>query len=77
MPTTHRVPVHEAGNGKTLKGCLWTYVRDDRLVGSSDPPAVWLAYSPTRAGEYPQDHLKEFKGTLQDNAFARVQRDLR
>src|SRR5580698_1462550 len=64
------VPVLEPGNGKTRTARLWTYVRDDRPAGSKDAPAVWFAYSPTRAGEYPQAHLKDFRGTLQADAFA-------
>ena len=64
------VPVLEPGKGKTRTARLWTYVRDDRPAGSNDPPAAWFAYSPTRAGEYPQAHLKGFKGTLQADAFA-------
>ncbi|MDR6496838.1 transposase [Paraburkholderia terricola] len=64
------VPVLEPGNGKTRTARLWTYVRDDRAAGSKDAPAVWFAYSPTRAGEYPQAHLKDFRGTLQADAFA-------
>ncbi len=34
------VPVLEPGRGKTKTGRLWTYVRDDRASGSTDPPAV-------------------------------------
>jgi transposase len=34
------VPVLAPGNGKTKTGRLWTYVRDDRPAGSTDPPAV-------------------------------------
>ncbi|MDR6478939.1 transposase [Burkholderia sp. OAS925] len=64
------VPVLEPGNGKTRTARLWTYVRDDRPAGSKDAPAVWFAYSPTRGGEYPQAHLKDFRGTLQADAFA-------
>ena len=64
------VPVLEPGNGKIPTARLWTYVRDDRPAGSKDAPAVWFAYSPTRAGEYPQAHLKDFRGTLQADAFA-------
>ncbi|AQH05063.1 transposase (plasmid) [Burkholderia sp. KK1] len=64
------VPVLEPGNGKTRTARLWTYVRDHRPAGSKDAPAVWFAYSPLRAGEYPQAHLKDFKGTLQADAFA-------
>ncbi|WP_439673237.1 IS66 family transposase (plasmid) [Cupriavidus necator] len=64
------VPVLQPGNGKTKTGRLWTYVRDDRPAGSKDTPAVWFAYSPSRSGEYPQAHLKGFKGILQADAFA-------
>jgi transposase len=64
------VPVLAPGTGKTKTGRLWTYVRDDRPCGDSSPPAVWFAYSPNRQGEHPQRHLKEFRGTLQADAFA-------
>jgi hypothetical protein len=64
------VPVLAPGNGKTKTGRLWTYVRDDRPAGDSSPPAVWFAYSPNRQGEHPQRHLKDFRGTLQADAFA-------
>jgi transposase len=64
------VPVLVPGAGKTKIGRLWTYVRDDRPCGDSSPPAVWFAYSPNRQGEHPQRHLKEFRGTLQADAFA-------
>ncbi|SPK77759.1 protein of unknown function (plasmid) [Cupriavidus taiwanensis] len=64
------VPVLEPGDGKTKTGRLWTYVRDDRPAGSVDSPAVWFAYSPSRSGEYPQAHLKGFRGILQADAFA-------
>jgi hypothetical protein len=49
---------------------LWTYVRDDRPAGDTAAPAVWFAYSPDRKGEHPQRHLKDFRGTLQADAFA-------
>lgn len=64
------VPVLAPGNGKTKIGRLWPYVRDDRPAGSADPPAVWFAYSPDRKGEHPQKHLKDFRGTLQADAYA-------
>jgi len=64
------VPVLAPGNGHTKTGRLWTYVRDDRPAGSTDAPAVWFAYSPNRKGEHPQQHLKDFHGTLQADAFA-------
>lgn len=64
------VPVLEPGRGKTKTGRLWTYVRDDRAAGSTDPPAVWFAYSPDRKGEHPVKHLREFSGVLQADAYA-------
>lgn len=64
------VPVLDPGRGRTKTGRLWTYVRDDRPAASSDPPAVWFAYSPDRAGEHPQTHLKRFKGIVQADAYA-------
>lgn len=64
------VPVLAPGNGKTKTGRLWTYVRDDRPAGSSEAPAVWFAYSPDRKSEHPANHLANFRGTLQADAFA-------
>ena len=64
------VPVLAPGNGKTKTGRLWTYVRDDRPAGSPEAPAVWFAYSPDRKGEHPANHLANFRGTLQADAFA-------
>jgi transposase len=63
------VPVLAPGNGKTKTGRLWTYVRDDRPSGSTDPPAVWFAYSPDRKSEHPVHHLAPFRGALQADAF--------
>lgn len=64
------VPVLAPGNGKTQTGRLWTYVRDDRPAGSKEAPAVWFSYSPDRKGEHPQQHLSNFKGILQADAYA-------
>jgi len=64
------VPVLAPGTGKTKTGRLWTYVRDDRPSGSTDPPAVWFAYSPDRKGDHPQRHLRDFSGSLQADAYA-------
>ncbi len=64
------VPVLAPGNGKTKTGRLWTYVRDDRPAGELAAPAVWFAYSPDRKGEHPERHLREFRGTLQADAYA-------
>ena len=64
------VPVLAPGNGKTKTGRLWTYVRDDRPAGDTAAPAVWFAYSPDRKGEHPEQHLREFRGALQADAYA-------
>jgi hypothetical protein len=35
-----------------------------------DAPAAWFAYSPDRKGEHPQQHLANFHGILQADAYA-------
>jgi len=64
------IPVLAPGSGKTKTGRLWTYVRDDRPAGEDTAPAVWFAYSEDRKGEHPRQHLKNFKGALQADAYA-------
>lgn len=64
------VPVLSPGRGRTKIGRLWTYVRDDRPAGIDTAPAVWFAYSPDRKGEHPRQHLKDFRGVLQADAYA-------
>jgi transposase len=64
------MPVLAPGNGKTKTGRLWTYVRDDRPAGEQTAPAVWFAYSEDRRGEHPRQHLKNFTGALQADAYA-------
>ncbi len=63
------LPVLSPGKGRTKTARLWTYVRDDRPSGSSDPPAVWFAYSEDRKGQHPREHLKGFRGILQADAY--------
>jgi len=64
------MPVLSPGSGKTKTGRLWTYVRDDRPAGEDTAPAVWFTYSEDRKGEHPRQHLKNFKGGLQADAYA-------
>jgi transposase len=68
------VPVLCPGRGTTKQGRLWTYVRDDRPAGSTEPPAVWFRYSPDRKGERPKAHLASFAGVLQADAYAGFER---
>jgi transposase len=62
------VPV--LAKGKTATGRLWTYVRDDRPFGGSDPPAAVFFYSRDRAGEHAERHLHGYAGILQADAYA-------
>jgi transposase len=64
------VPVLDPGRGKTKTGRLWTYVRDDRPAGSSEPPAALFRYSPDRRAERPREHLQTFSGVLQADAYS-------
>lgn len=64
------VPVLEPGKGRTKTGRLWTYVRDERPAGQTTAPAMWFAYTPDRSGKHPMQHLANFKGTLQADAYA-------
>jgi transposase len=56
--------------GKTDTGRLWVYVRDDRPFGGAAAPAVVFHYSPDRRGEHPEQHLENFAGVLQADAYA-------
>jgi len=67
------IPVLAPGSGKTKTGRLWTYVRDDKPSGSTDPPAVLFRYSPDRKGERPRAHLHRFRGILQADGYAGFQ----
>jgi transposase len=55
---------------KTVKGHIWTYVRDDRPFGGPAPPAAALFYSPDRSGEHPEQHLANYAGLMQADAYA-------
>ena len=61
------VPV--MAKGKTDTARLWTYVRDDRPFGGSDPPAALFHYSRDRRGEHPRTHLASWSGILQADAY--------
>ena len=55
--------------GKTIKGHIWTYVRDDSPFGGRAPPAALYYASRDRRGEHPVRHLKAFSGILQADAY--------
>ena len=54
---------------KTDIARLWTYTRDDRPFGGSDPPAALFRYSRDRRGEHPRAHLDGWHGILQVDAY--------
>ena len=64
------VPVLAPRLGRTRTARLWTYVRDDRPFGGTDPPAALYRYSPDRRGEHPRAHLSGFRGILQADGYA-------
>ena len=83
-PLHHRLAAHVMGaerlhgddttvpvlaQGKTATGRIWTYVRDDRPFGGPAPPAALFYYSPNRAGEHPRQHLADWSGILQADAY--------
>jgi len=56
--------------GKTIKGHIWTYVRDDRPFGGRGPPAALYYASRDRRHEHPVRHLHGFNGILQADAYS-------
>ena len=63
-------PVPVLAKKKCVKGRLWTYVRDDRPFGGTDPPAALFFYSRDRCGIHPKEHLSGWAGILQADAYA-------
>jgi transposase len=61
------VPVQALGKCDIAR--CWVYVKDDRPFGGSDPPAAMFYYSRDRKGEHPQEHLANYSGILQADAF--------
>jgi transposase len=61
------VPVQALGKCDIAR--CWVYVKDDRPFGGSDPPAAMFYYSRDRRGEHPQEHLANYSGILQADAF--------
>jgi transposase len=56
--------------GKTIKGHIWTYVRDDRPFGGRAPPAALYYASRDRRHQHPARHLHGFTGILQADAYS-------
>ena len=62
-------PVLDPGRGKTKTGYFWAVLRDDRGWAGPSPPGVVFHYRPGRKGEYAQEILKGFDGTIQVDAY--------
>jgi len=62
-------PVLDPGRGKTKTGYLWAMLRDDRGWGGTAPPGVVFHYRPGRKGEYADEILTGFNGTIQVDAY--------
>ena len=70
-------PVLDPGRRKTKTGYFWALARDDRPWGGDDPPGVAFTYAPGRSGQYAEDILKGFSGTLQVDGYAGYNRLLK
>ncbi len=62
-------PVLDPGRGKTKTGYFWAVLRDDRGWSGSSPPGVVFHYRPGRKGEYAEEILNGFDGTIQVDAY--------
>jgi len=62
-------PVLDPGRGRTKKGQLWAYARDERPWNGPAPPGVAYVYAPDRKHARPAEHLAGFRGTLQVDGY--------
>jgi len=72
-----KAPVLDPGRRKTKTGYFWALARDDRPWGGDDPPGVAFTYAPGRSGQYAEDILAGFSGTLQVDGYAGYNRLLK
>jgi transposase len=68
------VPVLDPGRGRTKKGRLWVYVREQRGWGGPDPPAAVYVFAPDRKAERPAAHLDRFRGVLHVDGYVGFER---
>lgn len=62
--------IKEPDRKAVREGRIWVYVRDDRPHKGNDPPGAAYYFSADRKGAHPRDHLANFKGILQADAYA-------
>jgi len=48
---------------------LWVYARHDGNAGHPHTRAVWFEYSQGRGSQYPTEHLKDYRGFVQCDAY--------
>ncbi len=48
---------------------LWVYARHDGNAGHPQTRAVWFEYSQGRGSQYPTEHLKDYRGYVQCDAY--------
>ena len=70
-------PVLAPGRKRTKTGYFWALARDDRPWGGDDPPGVAFTYAPGRSGQYADNILQGFNGTLQVDGYAGYNRLLK
>jgi transposase len=63
-------PVPVLAKHETRKGRLWAYVRDDKPFAGPAPPAAVFFYSRDRTAQHPENHLRDYAGILQADAYA-------
>jgi transposase len=68
------LPMLAPGLGRTRKAWLWTYARDDRPFGGTDPAMVAYRFEDSREAECPLRHLAGFSGLLQTDGYTAYNR---
>ena len=64
------IKVLAPGQGKTRTGRIWIYLLDERPWQGVRAPAAYYQFSPDRKGERPRDHLANFQGVIQADAYS-------
>ncbi len=64
------MPVLQPGRGTDQDGTAVDLRSGRSTRGGAGATAVWFRYSPDREREHPGEHLKEFSGILQADAYA-------
>jgi len=62
------VPVLAKGKCRTAR--LWTYVRDDAPFAGEAAPAALFYYSSDRSAKHPEQHLANYTGLMQADAYS-------